>query len=78
MSERRVPSLLRVLLTLLGLVALIAGLFTVATGTDGMPGNSTATPNVESELRFYSVFWSAYGVLALLASREPERRITLI
>ena len=66
------------ILFLLGAVALVAGLYTVATGSAGMPGNSEATANVESELRFYSVFWSAFGVFALIAARDPERWRKLI
>lgn len=78
MREPRLRGLLRAVLLLLGAVALVAGLFTVATGTGGMPGESSATPNVESELRFYAVFWSAFGVLALLAARSPERQTSLV
>ena len=78
MSHPRLRALLRVVLFLLGIVALAAGLFTTMTGTSGMPGDSSATPNVESELRFYSVFWSAYGALALLAARRPEHHASLV
>jgi hypothetical protein len=77
-SEPRLRGLLRVVLLLLGAVAVVAGLFTVATGTSGMSGASSATPNIESELRFYAVFWSAFGVLALLAARSPERQSSLV
>jgi uncharacterized protein DUF4345 len=78
MREPRLQGLLRVVLLLLGTVAVVAGFFTAATGTSGMPGDSSATPNVESELRFYAVFWSAFGVLALLAARSPERQTSLV
>lgn len=73
MTDSQLRKLLQVFLVLLGSLAIVAGLFTILTGTSGMPGDSSATPNVESELRFYSVFWSAYGVLALLAAFRPER-----
>jgi hypothetical protein len=69
---------LQVVLFLLGLVAVVAGLVTVLTGADGMPGDSRATPNVESELRFYAVFWTAFGVVALRAARSPERHLLAI
>jgi hypothetical protein len=77
-EPRWLRNLLQVFLALLGAVALAAGLFTVLTGTNGMPGDSGATPNVESELRFYAVFWSAYGILALLAVRRPEDQTSLV
>jgi len=76
--ENRLRTALQVLLVLLGAVAVVAGLYTVATGTAGMAGDNSATPNVESELRFYSVFWSAFGILALHAARRPERETVLL
>jgi hypothetical protein len=69
---------LQILLVALGLVAFVAGLVTVLGGTDAMPGDSRATPNVESELRFYSAFWTGFGVLALYAARRPERETNLL
>jgi hypothetical protein len=74
----RLRSALRALLVALGVVAFVAGLVTVFTGTGGMPGDSRATPNVESELRFYSTFWTGFGVLALYAARRPERETMLL
>lgn len=73
MNRDRPRKLLQGILLLLGLVAVTAGLVTVLTGSAGMPGDSRATANVESELRFYSVFWVAFGVIALHAARYPER-----
>lgn len=69
---------LQILLVALGLVAFAAGLLTVLGGTGAMPGDSRATPNVESELRFYSAFWTGFGALALHAARHPERETNLI
>jgi hypothetical protein len=62
----------------LGAVACLAGLLTVLTGSGGMPGDSRATANVESELRFYATFWTGFGVLALYAARRPEREGRLL
>lgn len=74
----RLRTALQALLVALGLVAIVAGLVTVFTGTGGIPGDSRATPNVESELRFYSTFWTGFGVLALYAARRPERETNLL
>lgn len=74
----RLRTALRALLLALGAVAVVAGIYTVLTGTGGMAGDSRATPNVESELRFYSVFWTGFGVLALYAARRPERETLLL
>jgi uncharacterized protein DUF4345 len=56
----------------------LAGLYTVLTGTGGMAGEGRASANVESELRFYSAFWAGFGVLALHAARRPEREAALL
>lgn len=74
----RLRTALQVLLVALGVVAVVAGLITILTGTGGMPGDSRATPNVESELRFYATFWTGFGVLALYAARRPEREMLLL
>ncbi|HEX6152327.1 MAG TPA: DUF4345 domain-containing protein [Solirubrobacterales bacterium] len=78
MKRDRLRLALQVLLVALGAVAVAAGLFTVITGSGGMPGDSSATANVESELRFYATFWTGFGVLALHAARRPERATQLL
>ena len=81
-AHKATPSPLRtalqVLLVVLGGVAVVAGLVTVFAGTDAITGDSRATPNVESELRFYATFWTGFGVLALHAARRPEQETTLL
>lgn len=77
-TRHRLRTALQALLVALGLVAFVAGLVTVFGGTGAMPGDSRATPNVESELRFYSAFWTGFGVLALHAARRPERETNLL
>jgi hypothetical protein len=77
-TSSRLRTALQVLLIALGTVAVVAGLVTVFAGTDAIPGDSRATPNVESELRFYATFWTGFGVLALYASRNPEQETTLL
>jgi len=69
---------LQVLLIALGVVAFIAGLITVFTGAGSIPGDNPATPNLESELRFYATFWTGFGVLAFYAARRPERETMLL
>jgi hypothetical protein len=78
MRRDRLRTALRTLLAALGTIAFVAGLVTVFTGTGGMPGDNPTTPNVESELRFYSTFWTGFGVLALYAARRPERETMLL
>lgn len=78
MKRDRLRTALQVLLVALGIVAFVAGLVTVFTGTGGMPGDSRATPNVESELRFYATFWTGFGVLTLYAARRPEKETLLL
>lgn len=78
MREERLRAALQILLVALGSVAFLAGVYTVLTGSGGMAGDSRATPNVESELRFYAVFWIGFGVLALYAARRPGRETALL
>jgi uncharacterized protein DUF4345 len=56
---------MRALLYLAGAVATTAGLHTVLAGVRSLPGRQSASASVESELRFYSAFYVAYGVAAL-------------
>ena len=37
-----------------------------------------SSPNVDSELRFYSVFWVAYGVIVLRAASSLEENLKLV
>jgi hypothetical protein len=65
-------------LYVLSVVPVVAGLATLALGADSMPAPNDAPPNVESELRFYSVWWIGAGLfLAWLAPRVEERTLEL-
>ena len=70
--------LLQVLVAALGVVAVAAGAFAVLTGANGMPGEAAASASVESELRFFAVFWIAYGVVALRTARRVELETTTV
>jgi hypothetical protein len=47
-----------------GLVATGAGIHTALAGARSIPGHrgGTVDPRLESELRFYGVFYAAYGI----------------
>jgi Domain of unknown function (DUF4345) len=60
--------LLQALFTALGVIAIATGLLVVVAGQDGIPGGKAASPSVDSELRFFCVFWIAYGVAAVRTS----------
>jgi hypothetical protein len=65
---------LRGLLYVFGTVAIVAGLATVALGSESIPSAGDPNANLESELRFYAVWWVAAGVfLWWLAPRVEER-----
>jgi hypothetical protein len=65
-------------LYVLSVVPIVAGLATLALGADSVPAPNDAPPNVESELRFYSVWWIGAGLfLAWLAPRVEERTLEL-
>lgn len=62
----------------LSVIPIAAGLATVVLGADSVPAPNDAPPNVESELRFYSVWWIGAGLfLAWLAPRIEERTLEL-
>jgi hypothetical protein len=65
-------------LYVLSVIPIAAGLATVVLGADSVPAPNDAPPNVESELRFYSVWWIGAGLfLAWLAPRVEERTLEL-
>ena len=65
---------LRGLLYFGGAVAIVAGAWTVVTGSESIPAAGDLNANVESELRFYATWWIAAGVFVLwLAPRVEER-----
>ena len=65
-------------LYVLSIIPIVAGLATVVLGADSVPAPNGAPANVESELRFYSVWWIGAGLfLAWLAPRIEERTLEL-
>jgi uncharacterized protein DUF4345 len=64
---------LRDLLYLGGAVATSAGLHTLLGGGKSFPPWRHAGAAVESELRFYSAFYVAYGLLLLRTARRADR-----
>ena len=59
-------------------IPILTGLWTVVAGGDSVPHPNAAPPNVESELRFYAVWWIGAGLfLAWLAPRVTERTLEL-
>ena len=65
---------LRAVFSIGGVIATAAGLHTAATGARSiLGGGGAANPAVESELRFYSAFYAAYGVAMLRAAPRAAR-----
>ena len=64
---------LRAIIRIGGVIATAAGLHTVIAGARSIPGQRTANPSVESELRFYAAFYLAYGVVALHVAPRADR-----
>jgi hypothetical protein len=55
-----------------GAVATAAGLHTVIAGARSVPGGPAASPELDSELRYYSAFYVAYGVAALRTAPRAD------
>ena len=69
---------LRRTLYVLAVVPIVTGALTVALGADSVPSPGDPSPNLESELRFYSVWWIGAGLFLLwLAPRIEERTLEL-
>ena len=64
--------MVRGLLNFGGVVATGAGLHTLLAGGKSFPPWRPASPMVESELRFYSAFYVAYGQLLLRTARRED------
>jgi hypothetical protein len=64
---------LRRLLYVGGVVATSAGLHTLLGGGRSFPPWRQASAMVESELRFYSAFYVAYGLLVFRTARRADR-----
>jgi hypothetical protein len=65
-------SALRLVLTLLGVVALVFGLQGVLLGADGVRGGGEVSANVDSELRFFAAWYAGAGVLLLHSASRIE------
>ena len=69
---------LRRTLYVLGVIPIVAGALTVFLGADSVPAPGDPSPNLESELRFYSVWWIGAGLFVIwLAPRVEERTLEL-
>lgn len=67
---------LRRTLYVLAVVPILAGASTVVLGADSVLGAGEASPSLESELRFYSVWWIGAGLFLIwLAPRVEERTL---
>jgi hypothetical protein len=62
----------------IGVVAMVAGAFAVATGPEGQLGGEAVNANVESEYRFYAALWIAYGAVALRLAPRAEREPAIL
>ena len=62
----------RSVLAATGLVATAAGLDTAIRGARSVIGEPAASARLESELRFYSGVYVAYGAALLRAARRPD------
>jgi hypothetical protein len=69
---------LRVLLAVLGTVMVVAGAATVLFGASSVPREEIVAPDVDSEMRFYAVWYVAGGVALLRALTRVERSSAIV
>ena len=62
----------------MGTVAVLAGLGTMLFGVTSIVGAEEVSGTVDSEMRFYAVWYVGAGLILLRCVREPEHESTLI
>ena len=63
-------------LYVVAVVPIVAGALTLFLGSDSVPSPGDPSPNDESELRFYSVWWIGAGLFLIwLAPRVAQRTL---
>jgi hypothetical protein len=67
---------LRRTLYVVSVVPIVAGAATVLLGADSIPDSGDPSPSLESELRFYSVWWIGAGLFLAWLAPRVERRTT--
>ena len=65
---------LRRTLYAVAVIPIVAGAATVTLGADSVPGAGSPSPSLESELRFYSVWWIGAGLFLIWLAPRVERR----
>ena len=78
MSRQRSRRALQVLLVALGSVALAAGGSTVLMGVESILGAETVSATVDSEMRFYAVWYAGAGLMLLRSARRLEAEAWMI
>jgi hypothetical protein len=63
---------LQAFLTLLGLVMVVAGAVAVLFGAASVPREGVVTPDVDTEMRFFAVWYVVVGAVLLGATRRLE------
>jgi hypothetical protein len=63
---------LQALLVVMGVVMVVAGAATVILGAASVPNEGTVTPDVDTEMRFYAVWYVVAGALLLRAVGRVE------
>jgi hypothetical protein len=63
---------LRILLTIVGVVMMVAGSLSVVFGASSVPRVGDVTADVDSEMRFYAVWYVVAGAFLLRATRRLE------
>ena len=67
---------LRRTLYVLAVIPIVAGASTAFVGADSVPSPGDPSPNLESELRFYSVWWIGAGLFLIWLAPRVEERTT--
>ena len=69
---------MQLFLTFMGLVMVVAGTLTVLFGASSVPREGVVTPDVDSEMRFYAVWYPVVGMLLLRSVPQVEAATTIV
>ncbi len=72
-NGNRIESTIKVILYLLFVVSLLTGLNVLIGGALSLPEVSNIEATVDNEIRFFSVFWIAYGCFCFWVARNLFR-----
>ena len=68
----------KVILNAICLISVLSGLNVIFGGAMAIPGVSAVEASIDNELRFFAVYWLAYGVFSFWVTRNLSERYNFL